>query len=68
MRSRRASYSPIPLAKSSGSYGADGQQRLADGLHTKRLGRAEDIASAILFLASDAAWITGQTLRRRRRS
>ncbi|MEQ8816323.1 MAG: SDR family oxidoreductase [Thalassobaculum sp.] len=45
------------------SYGPEGQKRLVDGIHTRRLGTAEDIAAAALFLASDpAAWITGQIL------
>ena len=45
------------------SYGADGQARLLQSIHTRRLGQAEDIANAAVFLASDqAAWITGQIL------
>jgi 3-oxoacyl-[acyl-carrier protein] reductase len=45
------------------SYGAEGQRRLLESLHTRRLGGPEDIASAALFLASEqAGWITGQIL------
>jgi 3-oxoacyl-[acyl-carrier protein] reductase len=45
------------------SYGPDGQRRLVEAIHTRRLGQATDIANAVLFLASDqAAWITGQIL------
>ena len=45
------------------AYGAEGQARLLQGIHTRRLGTADDIANAVLFLASDqAAWITGQIL------
>ena len=45
------------------AYGPEGQQRILDSLHTRRLGKPEDIASAALFLASEqAGWITGQIL------
>ena len=44
-------------------YGPEGQRRLVEGLHTRRLGTAEDIATATLFFASEQAnWITGQVL------
>lgn len=44
-------------------YGAEGQRRLIDSLHTKREGSAKDIAAATLFFASEQAnWITGQVL------
>lgn len=44
-------------------YGPEGQHRLIESLHTKREGRAEDIAAATLFFASEQAnWITGQVL------
>lgn len=45
------------------SYGAEGQARLLSSIHTGRLGTADDIAYAVLFLASaQAGWITGQIL------
>jgi len=45
------------------SYGEEGQRKLVESIATRRLGRPEDIAHAVLFFASDfAAWITGQTL------
>ena len=45
------------------AYGPEGQQRLVESLHTRRLGRAEDIANAVMFFASEqAGWITGQVL------
>ena len=46
------------------AYGPEGQARLVGGIALRRLGTPEDIAAAVVFLASDeAAWITGQTLR-----
>jgi 3-oxoacyl-[acyl-carrier protein] reductase len=45
------------------SYGPDGQKRLLESIHTKRLGRPDDVANAVLFLASEqASWISGQIL------
>jgi 3-oxoacyl-[acyl-carrier protein] reductase len=44
-------------------YGRDGQEALVRGIALRRLGTPGDIASAVVFLASDeAGWITGQTL------
>lgn len=45
------------------SYGPDGQKRLVESIHTRRLGRPEDIANATLFFLSEqAGWISGQVL------
>jgi len=45
------------------AYGTEGQRRLVESIATRRLGKPEDIAHAVIFLASEfAPWITGQTL------
>jgi 3-oxoacyl-[acyl-carrier protein] reductase len=45
------------------SYGAEGQAKLLDGIATRRLGKAADIAHGVSFFASEASsWITGQTI------
>ncbi len=45
------------------ALGPEGQEKLLGGIAMRRLGRPEDIADAVTFLASDAAgWITGQVL------
>lgn len=45
------------------SYGPEGQQRLVQSIHTRRLGKPEDIAFAVTMLASpQAEWISGQIL------
>jgi 3-oxoacyl-[acyl-carrier protein] reductase len=45
------------------SYGPEGQKRLVESIHTRRLGKPEDIANATLFFLSEqAAWISGQVL------
>ncbi|HEY8609727.1 MAG TPA: SDR family NAD(P)-dependent oxidoreductase [Roseomonas sp.] len=45
------------------SYGAEGQQRVLDGVALRRLGEADDIAKAVMFFASDLAdYVSGQVL------
>ena len=45
------------------AYGAEGQARLMQGIHTRRLGTAEDVANSVLFFASEqSGWVTGQIL------
>lgn len=45
------------------AYGPEGQQRLVQSIHMRRLGTPQDIAWTAAFLASDqAAWVTGQVI------
>ena len=45
------------------AYGAEKQQALIEGIALKRLGTVEDIATGVLFFASESAgWVTGQVL------
>jgi 3-oxoacyl-[acyl-carrier protein] reductase len=45
------------------SYSEEFRRTFADRIAMRRMGRPEDIADAVLFLASDrASWITGQIL------
>ena len=43
--------------------GPEGQKRLVESIHTRRLGTPQDIANATLFFLSEqAGWISGQVL------
>lgn len=45
------------------AYGPEGQAKLVEGIHTRRLGAPEDIANAVIFLVGDqSSWISGQIL------
>ena len=44
-------------------WGAEGQKAFVERVAMRRMGTPDDIADAVLFLASDyASWITGQIL------
>jgi 3-oxoacyl-[acyl-carrier protein] reductase len=44
-------------------WGAEGQKQFVERIAMRRMGTPQDIADAVLFLASDyASWITGQIL------
>ncbi len=45
------------------SYGKKGQEELIKKIHTRRLGKPEDIANTAVFLSSEEAdWISGQII------
>ena len=45
------------------AYSRDGQAKLVESIHTRRLGSPEDIANAVLFLAGEqSGWVSGQIL------
>lgn len=45
------------------AMGKDGQERLMQNIALKRLGKPDDIASMVMFFASDyAGWISGQVI------
>jgi 3-oxoacyl-[acyl-carrier protein] reductase len=45
------------------ALGPDRQKQIVEGIQMRRLGRAQDIADAVVFLASNrAGWISGQIL------
>jgi 3-oxoacyl-[acyl-carrier protein] reductase len=45
------------------AYGPDGQRELIEGIATRRLGEAADIANGVEFFASQrSGWITGQVI------
>jgi 3-oxoacyl-[acyl-carrier protein] reductase len=45
------------------SYGEEGQQKLVQGIATRRLGSPEDIANGVqFFVAERSSWVTGQTI------
>lgn len=53
-----------PGATQTGYIDKEAEERLIPTIPLRRLGQPEDIANAILFLASDqASWLTGQVIR-----
>jgi NAD(P)-dependent dehydrogenase (short-subunit alcohol dehydrogenase family) len=51
------------MTRSSTPEGSPERIKLISGIPLGRIGKPEDVAYAVLFLASDeASWITGQTL------